>query len=400
MNPAISYKMLWLICLAHLINDAVTAIVPGLLPVFQESMDLSYAELGVIVLVSTIAATFLQPFIGIAADKKPMPYLLPFGAALTCVGVVGLSVAESYWSLLTMAGLIGVGSAVFHPEASRAASMAAGPKKGLGQSIFQIGGNFGQAIGPLMIAWVFLPFGQHGALGFAVLPLLAIVTLLVIARWYLATTAASRAAKKMAAAVTAAPARYGALTLLVVVVVLRSWIQSGVASFLPLYLINDLGYSVETAQYYTFLFLFAGVIGTLVGGMMSDYVSRKKIVLFAMWGSIPFTLLMPHLDGLWLYVDVFLVGLISLSSFAVTVVYAQQLVPGKIGFVSGLVIGFAVGAGGVGASFMGMFAEQLGIVRVIEGLVLFPVLGVLLGWWLPGIASKPAPLQPTGTLAN
>lgn len=400
MNPAISYKMLWLICLAHLINDAVTAIVPGLLPVFQESMDLSYAELGVIVLVSTIAATFLQPFIGIAADKKPMPYLLPFGAALTCVGVVGLSVAESYWSLLTMAGLIGVGSAVFHPEASRAASMAAGPKKGLGQSIFQIGGNFGQAIGPLMIAWVFLPFGQHGALGFAVLPLLAIVTLLVIARWYLATTAASRAAKKMAAAVTAAPARYGALTLLVVVVVLRSWIQSGVASFLPLYLINDLGYSVETAQYYTFLFLFAGVIGTFVGGMMSDYVSRKKIVLFAMWGSIPFTLLMPHLDGLWLYVDVFLVGLISLSSFAVTVVYAQQLVPGKIGFVSGLVIGFAVGAGGVGASFMGMFADQLGIVRVIEGLALFPVLGVLLGWWLPGMASKPAPLQPTGTLAN
>lgn len=400
MNPAISYKMLWLICLAHLINDAVTAIVPGLLPVFQESMDLNYAELGVIVLVSTIAATFLQPFIGIAADKKPMPYLLPFGAALTCVGVVGLSVAESYWSLLTMAGLIGVGSAVFHPEASRAASMAAGPKKGLGQSIFQIGGNFGQAIGPLMIAWVFLPFGQHGALGFAVLPLLAIVTLLVIARWYLATTAASRAAKKMAAAVTAAPARYGALTLLVVVVVLRSWIQSGVASFLPLYLINDLGYSVETAQYYTFLFLFAGVIGTLVGGMMSDYVSRKKIVLFAMWGSIPFTLLMPHLDGLWLYVDVFLVGLISLSSFAVTVVYAQQLVPGKIGFVSGLVIGFAVGAGGVGASFMGMFADQLGIVRVIEGLVLFPVLGVLLGWWLPGMASKPAPLQSTGTLAN
>ncbi|MCX7571276.1 MFS transporter [Tumebacillus sp. DT12] len=400
MNPAISYKMLWLICLAHLINDAVTAIVPGLLPVFQESMDLNYAQLGVIVLVSTIAATLLQPFIGIVADQKPMPYLLPFGAALTCVGVVGLSVTESYGSLLTMAGLIGIGSAVFHPEASRAASMAAGPKKGLGQSIFQIGGNFGQSIGPLMIAWVFLPFGQQGALGFAVLPLLAIVTLLVIARWYLATTAASRAAKKMAAAVTAAPARYGALTLLVVVVVLRSWIQSGVASFLPLYLINDLGYSVETAQYFTFLFLFAGVIGTFVGGMMSDYVSRKKIVLFAMWGSIPFTLLMPHLDGLWLYVDVFLVGLISLSSFAVTVVYAQQLVPGKIGFVSGLVIGFAVGAGGVGASFMGMFADQLGIVRVIEGLALFPVLGVLLGWWLPGMASKPAPLQATGTLAN
>ena len=372
------YRILWFVCIAHCINDLATAVVPALLPIFQQDMNLTYTQLGVIVFVATILASFLQPLIGIYADKKPSPYMLPLGAILVMLGVLGIAKAHSYTMVLLMVALIGIGSAVFHPEASRAAHAAAGPRRGLGQSIFQVGGNFGQSLGPLTVAWIFLPFGQGGAVGFAAFPLIALLLLLIIARWYKANGAQI---KKRATEMTGDP-RYGALALLVIITVTRSWINSGIGSFLPLYLINEQGKSIETAQYYTFVFLLAGAIGTFLGGMASDWFSKKKILVFSMIGAVPFTLLIPLLDGFWAYVNIFLLGLISLSSFAVTVVYGQQLVPNKIGFVSGLMIGFAIGAGGIGATVLGKLADSAGIVTVIELLAVFPVLGTILCFWL------------------
>jgi MFS transporter, FSR family, fosmidomycin resistance protein len=392
----VHYKILWLVCLAHLINDTVTAIVTAMLPVFQKSMGLTYLQLGLIVAVSTVTASFLQPLTGILADKKPLPYLAPVGAALLVVGVLGLSRFDTYAPTLVMVGLIGVGSAVFHPEASRVAHAASGPKRGLGQSIFQVGGNFGQSLGPLMVALIFIPFGQHGVTAFLVLPLIAIFMLILIARWY----AANRPRGGKQASAAEGERRYGALTLLVVIVIMRSWINSGISAFLPLYLVNVQNLSQQTAQYYNFTFLFAGAVGTFLGGMASDWFSKKKILSFSMYASIPFTLLIPYLSGAWLYLDVFAVGLISLCSFAVSVVYAQQLVPGRIGFVSGLMIGFAIGAGGVGATLLGGLADSIGIVHVIELMTLFPLIGTVLGFWLPEVGRDEAKRVQPGTPAG
>lgn len=386
-----NYKILWIICFAHLLNDMVTAIVPAMLPLFKRSMELSYMQLGGIVFVATVSASFLQPLIGLFTDKRPMPYLLPVGALIAGFGVVGISQAMTYESVLLMVLLIGIGSAVFHPEASKVTHIAAGVRKGMAQSIFQVGGNAGQALGPLAIAMLFIPLGQAGALWFIVPSMLTIVSLSMVARWYqLRIPEIAIKGKAMDG-----ENQYGALTLLVVVVMMRSWIHSGIASFLPLYITEARGLSVATAQYYAFVFLLAGALGTFLGGALSDKFSERKILLFSMAGSIPFTLLIPFLDGWLLYVNTFVLGFISLSSFAVTVVYAQRLAPGKIGLVSGLMIGLAIGAGGVGATVLGFLADKIGLITVIEMLIIFPILGVVLGFKLPdmGIRGSKPPVQ-------
>ncbi|MBN6189455.1 MFS transporter [Aneurinibacillus sp. BA2021] len=379
-----NYKILWIICFAHLLNDMVTAIVPAMLPLFKRSLDLSYMQLGGIVFVATVSASFLQPLIGLITDKRPMPYLLPVGALIAGFGVAGISQAVTYSSILFMVLMIGIGSAVFHPEASKVTHLAAGARKGMAQSIFQVGGNAGQALGPLAIAMLFIPLGQSGALWFIIPSLLTIASLSMVARWY------QRRLPEVAVKgkTLEGENQYGALALLVVVVMMRSWIHSGISSFLPLYITEARGLTVATAQYYAFVFLLAGALGTFLGGALSDKFSERKILLFSMAGSIPFTLLIPFLDGWLLYVNTFILGFISLSSFAVTVVYAQRLAPGKIGLVSGLMIGLAIGAGGVGATVLGFLADRIGLITVIELLIIFPVLGVVLGLKLPDMGAR------------
>jgi FSR family fosmidomycin resistance protein-like MFS transporter len=281
--------------------------------------------------------------------------------------------------VLLIVTLIGLASAAFHPEGSRVAHMAAGSRKGLGQSIFQVGGNAGQSMGPLMIPLLFTPFGLHGAYWLLFPVGLVGLTLFVVSRWYQQNAAAhsKRAGSDMLVN------RYGALVLLVVVVSLRSWIQSGISSFLQLYYINVFGFSLDVASMYLFAFLMAGAIGTFVGGPLADRYGKKNLLMFSMLGSIPFILLVPHLTGVLALVNIFLFGLISLCSFAVTVVYAQEFVPGKVGMVSGLMIGFAIGAGGIGASIMGKLADVIGIANLIQLLVVLPVVGWVLGMWLP-----------------
>ncbi|WP_018131438.1 MFS transporter [Effusibacillus pohliae] len=373
------YRILWIICAAHFLQDLLTSVVPAMLPVLQQEMSLNYAQLGIVVMVANLTASFLQPGLGYMTDKKPVPWLLPLAALFAGLGLTGIAYAHSFAEVLLMVVLIGLGSATFHPEASRVAHLAAGSRKGLAQSIFQVGGNAGQAFGPLMISLLLLPFGLKGSFWLLPPALLSAAALTIVARWYKNWTGTRR---KSGQAATGAN-RYGALALLVGVVSIRSWIHIGIASFLPLYYINILGMNTTTAEVYLFVFLLAGAIGTFVGGPLADRFSKRSILLFSMVGAIPFILLIPHLTGGLALLNIFVVGFISLCSFAVTVVYAQELVPGKIGMVSGLMIGFAIGAGGIGAAVMGYFAKSAGLATLIELLLVLPVIGWLLGSRLP-----------------
>lgn len=373
------YRILYFICAAHFLQDLLTSVVPAMLPILQDSLSLNYAQLGIVVMVTNITASFFQPILGSLTDKKPAPWLLPLAALFAGLGLTGLATATSFQAILLMVVLIGLGSATFHPDGSRVAHLAAGPRKGLAQSIFQVGGNAGQAIGPLMIPLLFIPFGLQGAYWLLIPASISVAALLIVAGWY----KNSAGARKKSGAAANGANRYGALALLVTVVSIRSWIHSGINSFLPLYYINVGGMNKSTAEVYLFVFLMAGAIGTLVGGPLSDRFSKKSILIFSMVGAIPFILLIPHLTGILALINIFIVGFISLCSFAVTVVFAQELVPGKIGMVSGLMIGFAIGAGGVGAAIMGYFAKSIGITTLIELLVVLPVAGWLLGIKLP-----------------
>lgn len=357
----------------------MTSIVPAMLLVLQKDLSLSYVQLGTVVMVANLTSSMLQPFLGYITDRRPTPWLLPIAALFAGLGLAGIANATTYPQVLLMVTLIGLASATFHPEGSRVAHLAAGPRKGLAQSIFQVGGNGGQAVGPLMIPLLLLPFGLKGAYWLLIPATVGMITLAVVANWY--KQRANRP-KKTAVSRTGVN-QYGALALLVAVVSLRSWIHSGISSFLPLFYENVRGISISLAEYYLFVFLLAGAIGTLLGGPLADRFGKKNMLMFSMVGAIPFILLIPHLTGVLAFINIFIVGFISLSSFAVTVVYAQELLPGKVGMVSGLMIGFAIGAGGVGASVMGKLADWIGIASLIQLLVLIPVIAWLMGIWLP-----------------
>lgn len=378
------FPILYFVSTSHFLIDLMTNVVPPLLLVLQKNLDLNYVQLGTVVMVSNITSSFFQPFLGYVTDRRPTPWLLPLAAVFAGLGLAGIAQATSYHQVLLMVVFIGLASATFHPESSRVAHMAAGPRKGLAQSIFQVGGNGGSALGPLLINFLFVPFGLRGAYWLLIPASIAVFTLSVISRWYKQRVGE----RKKSAAASAGMNQYGALVILVAVVSMRSWIQSGISSFLPLYYENIWGVSVSSAEYYLFVFLLAGAIGTLLGGPLADRLGKKNVLLFSMLGSIPFILLIPYVHGVWAFFNIFAVGFISLSSFAVTVVFAQELLPGKVGMVSGLMIGFAIGAGGIGASVMGKLADVIGLSTLIQSLIVLPVLAWILGVWLPKDRSK------------
>jgi FSR family fosmidomycin resistance protein-like MFS transporter len=373
------FPVLISISLAHFLVDLMTAVVPALLPVLQKELTLNYIQLGTIVMISSTTASLFQPFLGFAVDKRPLPWLLPFAAILSGLGLAGIGGADSYSTVLMAAFLIGMGSALFHPEGSRVTHLAAGRRRGLSQSIFQVGGNAGQAIGPLMIPLLFIPFGLSGSYWLLLVAGFAAVVLLGVARWSVGADAPGR----QKAVESGGAVQRAALAWLVVVVTMRSWLHSGIASFLPLYYVNELNQTIASSEIRLFLFLFAGAIGTFFGGVAGDRFGKRNVLLFSMWGSIPFLLLLPYLDGFLSYANVFILGFISLSSFAVSVVYAQQLYPGRIGMVSGLMIGFAIGMGGIGAAVLGGLADWIGLAPVLMSLGILPVIGSLIAYRLP-----------------
>lgn len=373
-------KELYSIGSTHFINDLMTTgIIPALLPLYKEAFHLTYTQAGIIMLVSTLASSIMQPLFGMFTDKYPKSWYLPFSVLLTGLGLAFSGFVNSFALLLLMIALSGLGSGIFHPEASRGAHLAAGNAKGTAQAIFQVGGNFGQAVGPLMIPLFLLATGIKGLGWFALVGVIGCLLILNIMPWYRESLEKDRLKKKNQ---MAGKTHIIGLIGLTTVVALRSWTQVGVAAFLPFYYLQQ-NISLAVADVYTFLFLGAGAVGTYIGGKYSDYFSHKWLLFGSMFLTIPFAWLLPHVSGVTAVVILILFGFFVLSSFVVTVVYGQMMLPNNIGLASGLMIGFAVGAGGIGATLMGWLSDSYGVGFIFDLFVIIPIVASILTLFLP-----------------
>ncbi|MCO7175358.1 MFS transporter [Sporolactobacillus kofuensis] len=372
-------KQLFSLSGVHFINDLMTTgIVPALLPLYKEAFHLNYFQSGIVLFVSMLTSSVAQPLFGMISDKHPRTWLMPLGICLGGFGLTASGYASAYWLLLILVGVSGVGSGIFHPEAMRGAYMAAGTARGTAQAIMQVGGNFGQAVGPLLLPLFLINTGLHG-LGWLV-PLAAagLVLVLSIMPWYKQSLEKNKARKKEIKGRN----HVVGLSLLTGVVILRSWTQIGVAGFLPFLYLHQ-GISLKYGDLFTFLFLAAGALGTFIGGRCSDRISRKWLLFISMAVTVPFAWLLPHVHGILSIIILFVFGFFVLSSFAVTVVYGQMMFPKNIGLVSGLMVGFGIGAGGIGATLIGWLSDQYGIHTIFGLFALLPFLAALLTLFLP-----------------
>jgi FSR family fosmidomycin resistance protein-like MFS transporter len=375
------YRILLAVSIVHLLNDTMQSVIPAIFPILKDKMDLSYTQVGWILFAINFTSSIMQPVVGIYSDRKPSPYLLPLGMASSLVGMLLLALAPSYWVVLVAVCLVGLGSAAFHPEGSRVSHMAAGPRKGLAQSIYQVGGNVGQSLAPIMTKLIFIPFGQFGAIWFTGVAALAIVVQMYIARWYKALLVETPVIVRKTVTRKVSPERRKqvlfAISILIFLVFIRSWYGVSMSSYYAFFLRDKYGITLDRAQDFIFLFLAAGAIGTFFGGPIADRFGRRNVIFFSMLGSAPLALLLPHVSLEWAYVLLFINGFILLSSFSVTVVYAQMLYPDKIGTVSGLIVGLAFGMGGIGGVVLGKLSDHIGTLRVMELCGYLPLLGIL-----------------------
>ncbi len=363
---------------SHLINDMMQSLILALYPVLKGAFALSFAQIGFITLTFQLTASLFQPLIGLYTDRRPTPYSLPFGMASTLCGLLLLAFAPNYATVLLAAAFVGLGSAVFHPESSRVARLASGGRHGFAQSMFQVGGNTGSAVGPLIAALVIVPYGQHAVAWFALVAFLGILLLWRVSRWYTLNGSLKGRAKA-----PPEPSPYdrrtvfGAIGVLLVLIFSKYFYIAGLSTFYTFYLIEKFGVSVQSAQLHLFVFLFAAALGTLLGGPVGDRIGRKPVIWFSILGIAPFALLLPHANLFWTTMLTVVIGLILSSAFSAILVYAQELVPGKVGMVSGLFFGFAFGMGGLGAAVLGVLADRTSIAFVYESIAYLPLLGLV-----------------------
>lgn len=377
-----TYKILFIIGLCHLLNDSIQAVIPAMFPILEKSMGLSFTQLGMIAFSLNIVSSVLQPLIGMATDKKPMPYALPIGLTSTMFGVLGLAFASRFEFVILSVLFIGLGSAVFHPEGSRVAYMAAGPRRGLAQSIYQVGGNSGQALAPLITALILVPLGQIGAAWFTLVAAVAVGLLIYIASWYSRKLTIEKLASK--AKNSSKSLKKGlsknikiALILILFLIFARSWYISGMTNFYAFYAIDKYGLTIRESQMFLFAFLVAGAFGTFFGGPLADRFGKKKVILMSMLATAPLSVAIPFVPSIAAFILLTLSGFILMSSFSVTVVYAQELVPGKIGTMAGLTVGLAFGMGAIGSVGLGSIADSIGLPAMITGVGFLPLLGIL-----------------------
>jgi FSR family fosmidomycin resistance protein-like MFS transporter len=375
------YRVLFIISFVHMLNDSIQSVIPAIFPILEESMNLSYLQLGFIGFALQMTASILQPIVGLYSDKKPSPFLLPLGLMFTLIGMLGLAISPNYYFVLLSVVFVGIGSSVFHPEGSKVVYLAAGPRRGLAQSIFQVGGNGGQSLAPILTALVFVPLGQFGAIWFTVVAGLAVILLIYIAIWYkdkLEYETLHKRNNKKEVKIEQKNKKQvkTAMMLLIFFVFVRSWYHTSITIYYPFFIMNEYGISIEKAQVFIFLFLIAGAIGTFVGGPLSDRFGRRNIIMLSMLGSTPIALVLPYVNETLAYLLLFINGFIVLSSFSVTVVYAQELIPGKIGAVSGLMVGLAFGLGAIGAVVLGGLADIFGVKSVMIAASFLPLLGI------------------------
>ncbi|QED47329.1 MFS transporter [Cytobacillus dafuensis] len=378
-----SFKILIIIGLCHLLNDSIQAIIPAMFPILENSMGLSFTQLGIIGFALNIVASVLQPIVGMATDKKPMPYALPIGLTSSMIGVLGLALAPSFEYIVISVVFIGLGSAVFHPEGSRVAYMAAGSKRGLAQSIYQVGGNSGQAMAPLITALILVPLGQIGAAWFTGVAAIAVGLLTYIAIWYARNLRIEQSMlnKKSKSTIEnqkgLAKGVKFALVLILVLIFARSWYISGMTNYYAFYTIENYSFSITQAQIFLFAFLVAGALGTFFGGPLADRFGKKRVIFLSMIVSAPLTILIPFVPPTAAFCLLTVTGFILMSSFSVTVVYAQELVPGKIGTMAGLTVGLAFGMGAIGAMVIGRLADIIGITDTMILTAFLPLIGLL-----------------------
>ncbi|WP_086074317.1 MFS transporter [Paenibacillus camerounensis] len=386
-QQATIYRILLAVSFVHLFNDSIQALIPAMFPTLRDNLLLSFTQIGWLAFALNMTSSLIQPVIGFAADRKPRPILLPLGMCCTFAGVFLLAFADSYALVIFSVILVGFGSAAFHPEGMRVAHMAAGQRKGLSQSIFQVGGNAGQSLGPLLINWVFIPFGQIGALGFTVFAAAGIAVQTYVAKWYSGMLSAGYTFRKRSRGGVIDPARRKAVVtaavILIFIVFVRSWYGASIGGYYSFYLMDHYGMKLEQAQIYIFMYLAAGAVGTFFGGPLADRFGRRNLILVSMLGTVPLALALPFVSQFWAAVLLIISGFVLLSSFSVTVVYAQMLFPGSIGTVSGLITGLAFGLGGIGSLVIGKLIDHSDIATVFVACGFLPLLG-LLALLLPG----------------
>lgn len=377
------YSMLVICSVSHFLNDMIQSIIPSIYPILKDKFDFTFMQIGIITLVFQMASSILQPFTGLYADKRPQPYALSVGMCFTLVGLLLLAFAENYLLILMAATVVGLGSSVFHPTASRVAQMASGGKKSLAQSIFQVGGNGGSAVGPLLAALIILPYGQHAIAWFALAALLAAVIMIRLGAWYKArlTYVVNHPQQQpLLNHNISRRAKYGALVILILLVFSKYFYTACITSYFTFFLIDKFGVSVAASQIYLFVFLAAFAIGTVAGGMLGDRFGRKYVIWFSILGSAPFAIALPFVNLTWTIICCFFSGLIIASAFSSIVVYATDLMPDKVGLIAGIFFGLMFGLGGLGSAFFGWLADKTSIEFIFEVSAFLPLLGVIAGF--------------------
>jgi MFS transporter, FSR family, fosmidomycin resistance protein len=382
------YSILFTISFTHLLNDMLQSVIPAIYPLLKQNFHLSFTEIGLITFTFQLTASLLQPFVGHYTDKTPRPYSLAIGMGFTLTGLISLALASSFVAILVSVSLIGMGSSVFHPESSRVAHLASGGKKGLAQSIFQLGGNAGSAIGPLLAALIIVPHGQFHIIWFTLAAILGIIVLVRVGTWY-----KGHIELKMKNKALAIPASHKTLSktrvitslaILLVLIFSKYFYMASMSSYFTFYLIDKFHVSVQQSQIHLFIFLAAVAAGTLLGGALGDRFGRKYIIWISILGVAPFTLLLPYANLFWTGVLSVIIGVIIASAFSAILVYATELVPGKVGMIAGLFFGFAFGMGGLGSALLGKLADITSVGYVFKVCSFLPLLGIITGF-LPNI---------------
>ena len=385
------FPILFAISFSHLLNDTIQSLIPAIYPIVKNTYHLTFSQIGLITLTFQMAASLFQPFVGMYTDKRPQPYSLAVGMSFTLCGLVMLSLSSGFYMMLVSVALVGTGSSVFHPEASRMASAASGGKRGLAQSIFQLGGNAGSSIGPLLAAWIIVPNGQLSIIWFSAFALLAIVILSRVGNWYkgyMLVLKAKQSSKQQAVANQFSKGKVAfAVVILLILIFSKYFYMASLTSYFTFYLIDKFQLSVQSSQIYLFVFLFSVAAGTLAGGPIGDRFGRKYVIWFSILGTAPFALMLPYANLFWTGVLIVPIGMILASAFSAILVYAQELIPGKVGLVSGLFFGFAFGMGGIGSALLGRLADSTSIGYVFHICSFLPLIGLLTGL-LPNIETR------------
>lgn len=386
------FPILIALSFSHLLNDTLQSLIPSIYPMVKDSFHLSFAQIGLITFTFQISASILQPVVGLITDKKPQPYALAAGMCFTMLGLVSLSLANSFYLVLLSVGLIGVGSAVFHPEASRIAHMASGGRHGMAQSLFQVGGNAGSSLGPLLAAMILLPYGRFQVIWFSLVALIAIAILSWVGNWYKANMhrIVRKSSSQAKGGVVLSKGKVALSIGILLLLIFSKYIyMASMTSYFTFYLINKFGVSIQSSQIYLFVFLFAVALGTFVGGPVGDRIGRKYVIWISILGVAPFALMLPYMNLFWTGALSVIIGLVLSSAFSAILVYATELIPGKVGMVAGLFFGFAFGIAGIGSAMLGWLADSTSIEYVFYVCSFLPLIGLLTGF-LPNLERQKA----------